>query len=689
MIRSKCAVELCALIVDDVYGELASRIFATLLRRGRLTVPMLVNQTRLTPKHIHHGLAVLVRQGLAYYCEEPSGATFYESNLDGAYSLIRIGKILDTIDSRHGQVAKVFAEIVLSLGHPTIADIAAEYEKREQERVDRELAHIEDTDEGDEPHVDVEDRMDEGMDGQHVSNGQPHGISNGASSPQHDTASKHVSVVGDWHTSGKMDEALWDLLEARLIEPVTDNMFTSMDDIYKQHEKILINRDYGGSITGLKAKAELKDQMRSRLRDLRDQGRDPPKRRNKRPMNGNHVNGDFKRRKSGHGAKITDDQNDVEQVDRSLVVRLNQERCLVALRSRKLSDLAARDIGKTTGKIYGELLRLVEPRIPRCRPDPRMDDEDEGGDSFSITTMELDGHMDKSIVVSKGIGKYNTDDLSTSNGTNGTNTTPAAQKRSYDKIHSDDDDEYIDHSTNGTADPFEEDLNVKPTSKVSFHQSVMQSEDRSTRLIELNKHLALLSDHRHQFLTKCGNNERGEWTIDFKRLSDYMIHTELDTMVYREFGSQGRRLYQILREKGKLDESTLEKRALFTKKDMQQKLTEMQRSGFVDIQEVPRDNTRLTARTMFLWYVDHQRINSIVLDTIYKAISRCMEVIDVEKSTYRDVLATTERTDVAGYEEEMLDPRSLEQYHQWQEKQEKILTQISRLDDLVGIFRDF
>jgi DNA-directed RNA polymerase III subunit RPC3 len=112
----------------------------------------------------------------------------------------------------------------------------------------------------------------------------------------------------------------------------------------------------------------------------------------------------------------------------------------------------------------------------------------------------------------------------------------------------------------------------------------------------------------------------------------------------------------------------------------------MQMAGFVDIQEVPRDNNRTPSRTIFLWFFDVDRVRGSIQVSIYKAMSRCLQVLEVEKV---GVAAILERTDIKGREEELLDKTEFNELRVIREKEEKILTQVARLDDLMAVFRDF
>ena len=147
----------------------------------------------------------------------------------------------------------------------------------------------------------------------------------------------------------------------------------------------------------------------------------------------------------------------------------------------------------------------------------------------------------------------------------------------------------------------------------------------------------------------------------------------------------------MLRKFGKLDEKQLPNLALMKQKDVRTKLAEMQMAGVVDIQEVPRDAGRQNPnRIIFLWFFDNDRVATMILENAYKMMSRCLQRLDFERRTVADVINLTLRTDMLDQDPETyLDASQLNSYQIWQTKEESLLGQILRLDQLIGIFRDF
>jgi DNA-directed RNA polymerase III subunit RPC3 len=322
--------------------------------------------------------------------------------------------------------------------------------------------------------------------------------------------------------------------------------------------------------------------------------------------------------------------------------------------------------------VYGELLRLLEDKVPRCRLDSSENNAEENDASGpTITTSTLAQAISNDINIATGIGQASSNKiLSTTGGSNGT------RKRKGES--SEDEEDVVTAKPRSTKVKFD----VQAPGKLTL-------DSHQARLTQLKDHLLLLTGHNHNLLKKLSNDGLGEFTVPFKNAAEYMRENELDTYVASAFGKEGLRISHILRKHGKLDEKQVQKIALMRQGEVRKTLIKMQMAGFADIQEVPRDTLRTPSRTIFLWWFDTERITNLLLDRIYKSIARCLEVLETERYKERVVLALADRTDVRGNEHEMLPEDHLVKLNAFAEKEDRLTTQINRLDQLVGIFKEF
>lgn len=367
----------------------------------------------------------------------------------------------------------------------------------------------------------------------------------------------------------------------------------------------------------------------------------------------------------------------------------------MALRNQRLVSLASHRIGETTSAIYAKALELLEASVPRCRPDPLIDGaEDEGSDMITIgpivTTKSIADALDHSIDASMGIGK--TDDSNIDPGRLG----GAQGARNGNPGKAEDDD--LGSATEAGSDmedggePVHVNGNGRAKSqkpKVTFQDQAKAPVDSRSRLEQVKKHLQVLAEDKHRLLRYHGAQGGGQWTVDFNELINAVRETELDNIIAQKFGKTGLRLTRILRQKGKLEDKQLPNLSLMKQKDIRTKLVEMQMAGFVDIQEVPKDQTRDAKKTIHLWYFDMERVSMIVQENILKSMVRCYQRLAVERKNESVIIALTERSDVKGQEQELLSGDQLKHLQKLREHEEKLLAQVARLDSMVGVFRDF
>jgi DNA-directed RNA polymerase III subunit RPC3 len=473
-----------------------------------------------------------------------------------------------------------------------------------------------------------------------------------------------------------LDGILARLLDDGFLEPVVEGMFKSPTDIYHEAEKEALRNDASGS-KGAKATAMLKLTVAETLRRRREQ-RSWNGGTIKRTMNGTYTNGEKRRKlmngKAATGEKVVFDED--IQLDRNLVVRLNYEKCTVALRTQSLAGLVATDIGDVTSQVYTEALRILEAKTPRCRPDPIIDGQPQDGDEDAgptITVSTVAGSLSSNVNVSKGIGHVSSEkpDVETLANGNG--------KRRREEEDDEDDSEDDIVAANGRR------------SRVSFDSAAkgVSAEGRQARLSHLKDHLLLLSGHSQGLLKKISNDGLGEFVVPYGRVVSYLKEKELDTYIAAAFGKEGLRLSHVLRKFGKLDEKQIQKIALMKQGEVRKVLLRMQMHGFADIQEVPKDASRAPGRTVFLWWFDMDRVIKLMLEILYKTLCRCLEVLEVSRYEARDALALAGRDDVKGNEDEMLPENYLREFRAFQMKEEQLVIQMTRLDELVAIFRDY
>jgi DNA-directed RNA polymerase III subunit RPC3 len=386
----------------------------------------------------------------------------------------------------------------------------------------------------------------------------------------------------------------------------------------------------------------------------------------------------------------------------NLVIRINHEKCAVLLRNFQLVEAVRDRIGGTTSQIYAELLKQLEKKIDKCQTPKEKDGSTK--DSPCVSTKDIASSLSKSVNVALGIGK-------TTSGANKTGElgkimgSPESSKKrkaeDFEAKAEEANDEDVS-MINGVApevedNPFTDAPAVKPPKrqKVTFEEKLPRADDfytKDDRVLHVKDHFLLLENDQYGFVKKAGMGGHGEWSINFPKIVEHLKESEIDKLVFEMFGQTGRRLIRMLRKLGRLDERTLKDGALMKQKDVRTKLAELQLAGWIDIQEIPKDASRgvNNNRVIFLWFFDNERSSTLVLDHTYKAMSRLLQRLDVERRRAKPVLELTERSDIRDKPpEEYLSPAQLNELEAFRDKEDMLLGQLGRLDDIVGIFKDY
>ncbi|KAK1832764.1 RNA polymerase III subunit RPC82-domain-containing protein [Podospora conica] len=667
---TKDAAELCALLIDELYGELPSRIFAVLLSRGRSNLAQLAHYTSMNPRQLRHGLAVLIQYNLLFH-QSDGPFTVYEANAAFAYNLIRTGKILEMVEGSFGPVAKDVMQNLMVSGQTRVSDLLAAY----QIKIDRAKAA-------------AEQDMDLEFPEFNLPNGNHHEVKK----PDHQVKS-----------TAQLNSIICRLVEAELIDVVHSKTFQSPDDIVKEAESQVAANYFPNGVKGGKGKAEYEQKVAEALRKIRSESKSLKRKlesngsasKKRKLFAGIGPNGTANGISNGaNGANGAHEEEMDPALDPKQVIRINYEKCLVDLRNRRLVQFVCDTLGETTGYVYGVLLKILTKQLSRCRLDPRLDIAEDGTqnqESGVVTSNELLDNMKTSIDLSLGIGKAAKNIIS-SRAAERIRENPPKPKlfieaavdgdASADESESDDDD----------SDDYDSDFEEQPAapaangSKVKFADGAAGKEQRMDRPTQLRQHLLLLSESHQHFVRHCGMNE---WTVDFGPLLQIQREAELDAVIERTSGKEGLRLVRILRSNGKMDEKALQNIALMRKGELQEKMLEMQTAGFVQIQEVPRDNKADVKKSLFLWHVDLESSSKMMLETSYKSMVRCLQVLEVLRQKEKDVLMLTKRTDVKGREKDVMRKEYFDRYSRFQVHEKQLFAQVQRLDDLVALLRDF
>ncbi|KAJ5722084.1 DNA-directed RNA polymerase III subunit rpc3 [Penicillium malachiteum] len=646
---SQYAAELCTLLIEEQFGELFARIFSTLQRYERLTLPRLKFHARLADRQLRAALTAMIQHHLIYHFTSlEDNNTYYEANPQAAYYLVRSGKILNLVEERLGEYAARVMETVLFLGHASVNHLETLPELRS---LDPESANGitngngEHTENGDELGADQEapNRTEE--------------ISEQPAQNGHDDPEKMIALLHSTLRALASHGYLSRVREAHFQSP-SDNILeaqravSSRPDIKalkgkRQQEAIasdtdtlLTERTHADLSMGLMVDGMPRG-VKRKFRNGALDSTDNAHLTNGVNGNGIHAVNDFAEE---------DDEFDNVPMESGLVVRVNYQKLDVALRNDRFVSLAQEEAPPATTEVYECLLRRFEYVTQRCREGVEIPREGEEGEQWTIPidAEKLLEDIDPALDLSTAFAPVEA-------------TTSSLNQRGKRPL---------ENGINGDHDNNDEDSGP-------------------SRAWEINQHLHLLAQPPFN-LTSCVELYGvPKWRVGFRGLARKLRSLELERMIESRYGDVALRVIRVLHAKGKLDEKRLQEISFLPWKDLRQTLSSMQTGGFVDLQEVPKDAQRQPSKTIFLWYYDPDRVCGSVLEDTYKAMSRTMQRIKVERERLKDFLEKTERSDVKGHEEEYLTEEELERLQRWKDKEALLLAEVARLDDMVAVFRDY
>ncbi|KAI9886057.1 MAG: hypothetical protein M1823_002130 [Watsoniomyces obsoletus] len=649
---SQHLTELCSLLVDEVYGELSSRVFSTLLRLGRLSLTALARYTKLHPSQLKRGLAVLIQQHLVFHHTQYKDVpTYYEADMFAAYALIRSGKITTLAEVRLGQDAGELVSNLLLQGHARVGDLCR--------------------------------------------------ASAGASSDDTKAAAEITTMLSKLREDG-------------FISPVYPFHFISQTDNRNDATVAVMKKDHDAGLPGSAKNKHFEHLVSQALKAARDgksmeeviPGSKKAASTNTKKRTSGGEGPTSKKAKTVHLSSDEVEEDDSNghsrevhhELDDDVAVRVDLEKYLVLSRNRRLLESCEQNLGLHSARIYEQVLEYLTKKIPRCRdPLDAVGEEISPNDLPSVSTFDLEDQM-RERKLEKALNR--TDSLPydiqerkfcrkglrkrprrvQDGGEVATTTTTDKDEKKIPEMG------FMDDSWLEESYPFDDSLEqVDDTEDPPSSRTPTESSPEPIIL----HHLQLLARSPFRFIERIKKGHRTEWTVDFPRLVKDLQQRELEDLLLKKFGSMALRLIRILSEKGKLDEKQLSNLALVRPKDIRQTLTPMHEAGFIELQEIARDASHTASRTIFLWYWDSERCMALVLENLYKMMARLLQRAVTERKKMRLLLSKAERTDVIGNEERYLSLGERKALQIWRDKEERLLGGMMRLDRLVELFRDY
>ena len=369
------------------------------------------------------------------------------------------------------------------------------------------------------------------------------------------------------------------------------------------------------------------------------------------------------------------------------------------MRNDHLVHLAEQAVGNITSQIYERAIRKMERKLLACSEGSEEKDDDDEEESLSdlpsVTTNELAAMFSETSRLDDAMGKVDpemAEDISDH---------PKKRRRKPNGIQ---DEAMVERDTSGeepdsSGSSGDESDNISVID-IDSDQDMAENDyaPNGERVFAPNlhhrairQHLLLLAQHPDCFFyyLRATPTEPERWAVKFHVLRRTAVLKTIFHTIDNRLGTLSTRLARICQQHGRMDDKSLQSKSLLTQKEMRARLLEMQKGGLLDLQEVPRDNSRLASRTTFLYYMDEGKAKAKLTDECYKTMTRCLQRLAMEREKVTAVLEKTERIDVKGREDELLGAKEKEALGRWKTQEEMIWGEVGRVDEVVAVLRDF
>ncbi|KAJ4369685.1 RNA polymerase III subunit C82 [Neocucurbitaria cava] len=654
--------ELCTFLVEDVYGELAARVFSILARHGRQTLAAVARASYLNSRQIKYGLVILLQQHLVFHSGSDAPVTYYEIDWQTSYTLARFGKAAKLVEDRFGKKAA-------NVMRPTspaetesddeeddgIVNGAGVKRKRPNGVVNGVVngvpSELNDAKPDSKPNGVVNGNSE--VNGNNEVNGVHTAKVNGTTQERPTDDVKHNA---DEHDNDDIDseDELYDiqrLIRTGWVTTVTDTQYLSPGDMHHMLEQQAIEEEFAGvTPTGIKDKDRLHRSTLRLKRQMRDECLTVPNFSRKRRAEEPAYSASNKRVKVNGASAWA--PGSVSSPEDHLVIRVSTDKIGVAMRTEQLVQLVEQRLGFVTARVYQTMLRMLEPSIPRCS-------EEWAEPPLPSGEPAMDTSIDPRLLVTARDVAKKLKDLDICEGLD-PNAIVLVTKRGHVR------------STGSLSNPTD-------PSKLSI--------DEKTRIVD--RHIQLLSDDPFHFVTWHSRAGHSQWQIEFEEIAKALIQSEIEKTVSARKGALGVKLIRALRKRGKLDERGTCNAMMMSAGDIRNVINDLTVQGFVQTQEIPKVERREAKHSLHLIWYDRQRAREKLLHDTYKGMVRILQRIAYERVKVQNLLAKAERSDVVGNEEKWLSKDELGALRKWKEVQEKLLLQLFREDELVATLRDF
>jgi predicted transcriptional regulator len=138
----------------------------------------------------------------------------------------------------------------------------------------------------------------------------------------------------------------------------------------------------------------------------------------------------------------------------------------------------------------------------------------------------------------------------------------------------------------------------------------------------------------YKLLLIQGNADGGSYVLRLEYLNNTISQKLTENIIENRFGVKSSRIFRILKSKNYLEQKQIAQIALLEIQEARKLLYLLMAGEMVHIQEVSKSSDKHPSKTFYLWGVDPNRVNSKLLDDMYKTVHNLRTRIEEEKKLY-------------------------------------------------------
>lgn len=217
-------------------------------------------------------------------------------------------------------------------------------------------------------------------------------------------------------------------------------------------------------------------------------------------------------------------------------------------------------------------------------------------------------------------------------------------------------------------------------------------EGRTMTMERIRGALHQMASESTGFLSRIGD-AGSSYVINIHKIIELARRNEVEGIVLQRFGRECCRIYRLLMMKGQMEQKQIAGMAMVQLKSARELLYRLLKEQYVIVQEVAKTAEHSAQKSFYLWNINWQTVQDLVLDDMYHAAANLGQRLAQELEQEQEVLELLKQIQsakVAGAESHVtLTQRQHEQVKRIRGVASVLESSLLHLDNAILLFHDF